>query len=221
MKQPGQLSPELSLLKLGLTFLRIGAVAFGGLGASLALIERELVTRRQWLTAADMTEALTYTKLLPGSTGPQVVAYLGYKLYGWPGSAVATAVFLFPAALMMLVLAVGYVTVTDLPALHPAMNGLTSAIVGLLLATTYRLGKVNITSRTSLGIALASVIAGAVLGVSAAVIVVAAGLLGVCLYIIRLHRQASREDTPCRPVYTVCGHQPARLRGWSGSIAAY
>lgn len=195
MKRPGQLPPELSLLKLGLTFLRIGAVAFGGLGASLALIERELVTRRQWLTAADMTEALTYTKLLPGSTGPQVVAYLGYKLCGWPGSAVATAVFLLPAALMMLVLAVGYVTVTDLPALHPAMNGLTSAIVGLLLATTYRLGKANITSRTGLGIALASVIAGAILGVSAAVIVVAAGLLGVCLYIIRLRRQATQEDT--------------------------
>lgn len=189
MERPGRLPPELSLLKLGLTFLRIGAVAFGGLGASLALIERELVTRRQWLTAADVTEALTYTKLLPGSTGPQVVAYLGYKLGGWPGSAVATAAFLFPAALMMIVLAVAYVTVTDLPALHPAINGLISAIVGLLLAMTYRLGKANIDDRATLGIALASVVAGAVLGISAAVIVVAAGLLGVCLHIIRLRRQ--------------------------------
>ena len=72
---------------LGWVFLRIGVVAFGGLGTSLALIERELVTKRQWLTAADVTEALTYTKLLPGSTGPQLVAYLGYKLSGWSGSA--------------------------------------------------------------------------------------------------------------------------------------
>ena len=91
------------------------------------------MTKRHWLTAADMTEALTYTKLLPGSTGPQVVAYLGYKLSGWPGSAVATAAFVFPAALMMLVLAAAYGTVTALPALHPTMNGLTAAIVGLLL----------------------------------------------------------------------------------------
>jgi chromate transporter len=181
---------------LGYIFLRIGAVAFGGLGASLALIERELVTKRQWLTAADMTEALTYTKLLPGSTGPQVVAYLGYKLGGWPGSAVAMAAFLFPAALMTLVLAVGYVTVTTLPALSPAMHGLMAAIVGLLLATTYRLSKTNIADRATLGIALASVVAGAVLGVSAAVIVVAAGLLGVCLYVISLRRPAAQEDTP-------------------------
>ena len=51
---------------LGYIFLRIGAAAFSGLGASLALIERELVTKRQWLTAAEVTDALTYTKLLRG-----------------------------------------------------------------------------------------------------------------------------------------------------------
>ena len=62
MEQPGQLPLGLPLLTLGSIFLRLGAVAFGGLGASLALIERELVTRRQWLTAADMTEALTDRK---------------------------------------------------------------------------------------------------------------------------------------------------------------
>ena len=196
MQQSSQLPPELSMLKLGSIFLRIGAVAFGGLGASLALIERELVSRRQWLTAADMTEALTYTKLLPGSTGLQVVAYVGYKLGGWPGSAVATAAFLFPAALMTLVLAIAYVTVTTLPALQFAINGLTAAIIGLLLATTYRLGKANIADRVTLGIALASVVAGAILGVSAAVTVVAAGLLGLCLYIIPLRRQASQRKKP-------------------------
>jgi hypothetical protein len=102
----------LSLLTLGQIFLRIGATAFGGLGAALALAERELVTKRQWLTATDMTEALTYTKLLPGSTVVQVVSYLGYELGGWSGSAVATAAFVFPSALLMLVLAAAYVSVT-------------------------------------------------------------------------------------------------------------
>jgi chromate transporter len=184
------------LLTLGPIFLRIGATAFGGLGAALALVERELVTKRQWLTAADVTEALTYTKLLPGSTVVQVVAYLGYKLGGWSGSAVATAAFVVPSALMMLALAAVYITATALPALHPAINGLTAAVVGLLLATTYRLGKANIADRTTLGIALASVVAGAVLGVSAALIVVTAGLLGLCLFSIPLRRQTAQEETP-------------------------
>ena len=196
MEQTSSPPPGLSLLTLGHIFLRIGTAAFGGLGASLALIERELVAKRQWLTAADVTEALTYTKLLPGSTGPQVVAYLGYKLGGWFGSAIATAAFVFPAALMMLVLAAAYGTVTALPALQPAVHGLTAAVVGLLLATTYRLGKANIADRITLGMALASVMAGAVLGVSAVVIVVAAGLLGVGLYALPLQKPATQEDAP-------------------------
>jgi len=185
-----------SLLTLGDIFLRIGAMAFGSLGAALVLVERELVTKRQWLTAADVTEALTYTKLLPGSTVVQVVAYLGYKLSGWSGSAVATAAFVLPSALMMLVLAAAYVTVTALPAMHPAINGLMAAVIGLLPATTFRLGKANIPDRITLGIALASVVAGVVLDVSAACIIVAAGLIGVCLYALPLRKQAAQEDTP-------------------------
>ena len=185
-----------SLWTLGWVFLRIGTVAFGGLGAALALVERELVAKRQWLTTADVTEALTYTKLLPGSTVVQVVSYLGYTRGGWSGSAVATVAFVAPSALMMLVLAAAYVSVTAVPAMRPAINGLTAAVIGLLLATTYRLGKANIPDRITLGIALASVVAGVVLGVSAALIVVAAGLIGVCLYSLPLRQQAAQEDTP-------------------------
>jgi chromate transporter len=184
------------VLTLGQIFLRIGATAFGGLGAALALVERELVNKRQWLTAADVTEALTYTKLLPGSTVVQVVSYLGYKLGGWSGSAVATAAFVFPSALLMLVLAAAYVSVSTVPAMRPAINGLTAAVVGILLATTYRLGKANIPDRLTLGMALASIVAGTVLGISAALIVMAAGLLGICLYALPLRRQAAQGDTP-------------------------
>jgi chromate transport protein ChrA len=82
------------------------------------------------------------------------------------------------------------------PALRPAINGLTAAVVGILLATTYRLGKANIPDRLTLGIALASIVAGVVLGVSAALIVVAAGLLGVGLYALPLRTPAAQGDTP-------------------------
>lgn len=169
------------VLTLAGVFLRIGAVAFGGLGATLALVERELVDRRRLLTAADITEALTYTKLLPGSTGVQVVSYLGYRLGGWPGSALATAAFVLPSALVMLVLAALYVAAAVLPALGPAINGLTAAVVGILLATTYRLGKANIKAPLTMGLAVAAFMVGAFLGVNAALIVVAAGLLGILL----------------------------------------
>lgn len=175
----GQAWRRVPALALGWVFLRIGATAFGGLGAALALVERELVTRRRLLTETDVTEALTYTKLLPGSTVVQAMAYLGYKLGGWPGSAVATAAFVLPSALVMLLLAAAYVAATVLPALGPGVNGLTAAVVGILLGTTYRLGKSNIKKPLTWGIAVVAFLAGAFLGVNAAFLVVVAGLIGI------------------------------------------
>ncbi len=182
-----------SALMLGQIFLRIGAVAFGGIGAALAPIDRELVRKRQWLTAEDVTEALTYTKLLPGSTVVQVVSYLGYKLGGWPGSAMATAAFVLPSALLMLALAAAYVVASELPALYPAVNGLTAVVVGILLATTYRLGKANINGYFTFGIALAAVTVGAAFDIHAALIVIAAGILGVCVLPMLHSGQKLRE----------------------------
>jgi chromate transporter len=174
-------SHRVPALRLGWMFLRIGTTAFGGLGTTLALIERELVTKRGMLTPAEVTEALTYTKLLPGSTGPQAIAYLGYKLGGWSGSALATAAFLLPSALLMVLLAAAYGATTALPAMGPMVNGLTAVVVGLLLATTYRLGQSNIKEPLTWGIALVAFAVGAFLGISAALIVVAAGLVGIFL----------------------------------------
>jgi chromate transporter len=176
-----QQPPKVPGLTLGWIFLSIGATAFGGLGTTLALIERELVTKRRLLTPAEVTEALTYTKLLPGSTGPQAIAYLGYKLGGWSGSAIAMAAFIVPSALLMVLLAGAYVATTTLPAIGPLVNGLTAGVVGILLATTYRLGKPNIKEPLTWGIALVSFAVGAFIGISAALIVVAAGVLGMIL----------------------------------------
>jgi chromate transport protein ChrA len=97
---------------------------------------------------------------------------------------------------MMLVLAAAYASVTAVPAMRRASNGLTAAIVGLLLATTYRLGKANIPDRITLGIALASVIAGTLLGISAVWIVAVAELLRACLYAFPLRKQTAQGDMP-------------------------
>jgi len=127
--------PSPSIAGLAWTFLRIGAMAFGGLGATLALIERELVSRQGVLARDALTESLTYTKLLPGSTVVQVVSYLGWRLGGWRGSAVATAAFLLPSAIAMLALSYGYTQLARAPAAGSGVRGMLAVVVGLLLVT--------------------------------------------------------------------------------------
>ncbi len=163
-------------------FLKIGATAWGGLGAALAIVEQELVDGRGWLTRDDVSEALTYTKLLPGSTVVQVVSYLGYRLGGWPGSALATVAFVLPSAVAMLLLAPLYAGATapeNLPVLAPAITGLTAAVVGILLATTWRLAKSNVSDPLSAALAVGAFVAGALFDANAAILVIAAGLVGV------------------------------------------
>ena len=169
------------LAQLWWQFIKIGAAAFGGLGVTLNLIERYLVKDRAVLTAQTVTESLTYTKFLPGSTGVQVVGYLGYRLGGWPGAALATSAFLLPAFLLMLALSIVYEEITVLlsDAATPALRGLTAAVAGILVATIYRLAKPTITTLTGGAVAVAACAAGIVLRINPAWIVLIAGMLGI------------------------------------------
>jgi chromate transporter len=168
-----------STLRLGLTFLKIGAVAFGGLGATLALIESELVQRQRVTSREDLTEALTYTKFLPGSTVVQVVAYLGWRIAGWRGSAVATVAFLLPSAAMMLAISYGYVRLSATGALGSPLRGLLAAVVGLLIVATFRIARPILTTPLTCGLAVAALLAGLAFRVNPAWIVVAAGIVGL------------------------------------------
>jgi len=171
------------LAQLWWQFIKIGVAAFGGLGVTLSLIERYLVNDRRVLTAHDVAESLTYTKLLPGSTGVQVVGYLGYRLGGWSGAALSTSAFLLPAFLLMLVLSMLYEEMTALLAdsVAPALKGLTAAVTGILVATIYRLAKPTITTLTGGVVAVAACAFGIVLRINPAWIVLAAGILGILM----------------------------------------
>ncbi len=161
---------------LGWTFLRLGSVAFGGLGATLALLQRELVDRRQWLQERDIGEALAVTQALPGSTGIQVVAYLGWRLRGWPGAVMAATAFIAPAAALMIVVAAGSLALPDQPSVRGALTGVQVGVVGLVAAAMWRLARSNAKSATLAVVLLASCVLG--FFVHALMIVVGAGLVG-------------------------------------------
>lgn len=171
--------PSLTTPQIGWVFLQVGLTAFGGLGATVALMHRELVVRRRVLTTEQVTEALAFTKPLPGSTVVQVVSYLGYRLGGWHGSALATVAFLTPPLACMILLAHSYEAVYHLHGFSSVVNGLLAAVVGLMLTTAFRLGRANVGGAVTHGIALVAFAAVVGLKVNAALVVVIAGLTGL------------------------------------------
>ena len=169
-------------LQVAAVFFRIGALAFGGLGATVALIERELVARRAALTRDDVAAALTHTKLLPGSTVVQIVAYLGWRLGGWPGSAIATACFILPSALVMLGLAYGYAEIAATPGAVAARRGVLAVVVALLLSTMFRLTTQVVRSPLARALAVGAFVIVALLPNASPWVVIAAGLIGLVAY---------------------------------------
>lgn len=181
------------MIRLLAIFFRIGVFGFGGLGSVLALIERDLVDKRNLLSKDEITEALTYTKMLPGSTVVQVVGYLGLRLGGWSGSAAATIGFVAPAFFVMLAFSALYLQVAGLAGIQGALRGLNAAVIGLLIVTAYNLGRSAIESWTGLFLAATALILAAFVQVPLALIVVGAGLLGIANYATQNKREKSEE----------------------------
>ena len=169
-----------STLDLTLVLLRLGAVAFGGLGAALALLQRELVERRRWLDEGDLKDALAFTKPLPGSTVVQVVAFLGWRLRGWPGAALGSLAFLLPSMALMVLAAAGVAALPDAPWVDGALTGIQVAVIGLLAAALWRLIQSEAKGRLLPVVLVLAFVLG--FWVSAAIVVVGAGLLGAVLF---------------------------------------
>ncbi|MBC8135133.1 MAG: chromate transporter [Fibrella sp.] len=184
---PMMVSPP-SLLEIARVFLLLGVTAFGGQPALLALLNRDLAERRGWVTSEQITEAFTYTKLLPGPVVVQVVAYLGYRLNGVRGVFTATIFFLLPSVATMLALGATYQRIATNHGVIAALGGLTAAVVGVILVATVGQAKKAIQDAVSAVVAVAVCIAAVVWNVNPALLVLAAGALGIL-------REARRPPT--------------------------
>lgn len=174
--------PRVPLALLTWIFLRIGFQGFGGMGSVITLIRKEMIEKRGWITDTDLNESITYTKLLPGSTVMQVVAYLSYRLAGWAGATAATVAFLVPAMIMMMVFAYLYREAAQWLDLSGALHGLSAAVAGILLSTAYALGKPVVKSWGAAALVLGAMIAEEYIGINPVWIILLAGVLGMIQY---------------------------------------
>jgi hypothetical protein len=90
-----------SLWRVALYFLRLGAIGFGGPIALVGLMQQDLVERRRWVTTKEYLEGLTLSQLAPGPLAAQLAMYLGYIRGGIPGASIVGALFILPSFLLV------------------------------------------------------------------------------------------------------------------------
>ncbi len=135
---------------------RIGLLGFGGPAGQIALMHKELVERRRWISEGRFLHALSYCTLLPGPEAQQLATYIGWLLHGTPGGLAAGTLFVLPGFLVVLALSILYALHGDLPAAQAALFGLKAAVLAIVVEALLRVGKRALRSPFLVGLAAAA-----------------------------------------------------------------
>ena len=137
-------------------FGRIGLLSFGGPAAQIALMHRELVETRNWLSEDGFLRALSLCMLLPGPEAMQLATYVGWRLQGTFGGLVAGLLFVLPGAAVILLLALGYALYGQVPLVQAAFTGIKAAVIIIVLQALIIVSGMSLTSGCAHLLAVAS-----------------------------------------------------------------
>lgn len=129
------------LQELAAVFAKLGAIAFGGPAAHIAMMENEVVTHRQWLSRQNLLDLLGVTSLIPGPNSTELSIHIGYERAGWRGLIVAGFCFIFPAMILVWILAAIYVRYQALPQIEGLLYGIKPVVAVIVIAALWKLGR--------------------------------------------------------------------------------
>jgi chromate transporter len=163
------------LLDLALVFLRLGTTAFGGPAAHVALMEDEVVRRRRWLSREQFLDYVGATNLIPGPNSTELAIHIGLARHGLPGLFVSGVCFILPSALIVGVIAWGYVRYGALPQVAGILAGIAPVVIAIVVSALWQLGRTAVKSSYLALLGLAALLA-LLSGVHEMVVLLAAGL---------------------------------------------
>jgi chromate transporter len=166
--------------EIALSFLKIGATAYGG-PAIMGVMQAELQEKRGWVSRARFLEGLSLVNVLPGATAVQFGIFLGYQRGGWPGGLLAGLCFAAPAFLIMLALTLAYATLGVSPVLRGALYGLGPVVMAIFIVALFRLGRTAMGALPHRLIAAGAVLAAVVSPLGTVAILLLAGGVGLLL----------------------------------------
>lgn len=137
---------QVSLGSLFWIFLKIGSTAFGGFMALISVVENMIVTRRKLLRHDDMLDGISLASMLPGPVAVNVVAFVGYRLRGFPGAAVCATGVILPSFLLIVVLTMVYFQWGQLPVMDKMFMGFLPAVCAIIINTAWGMSRKTVKS---------------------------------------------------------------------------
>src|SRR5690348_5760679 len=159
-------------------WLKLGFINFGGPTGQIAIMHTELVEKKRWIGEDRFLHALNFCMLLPGPEAQQLATYIGWLAHGTRGGLMAGTLFIMPGFVAILALSIAYVLWHQHPLTEGVFLGLKAAVIALVIEALLRIARRALKSRASVGIAVLSFFAIALLRVPFPIVVLGAGLIG-------------------------------------------
>ena len=121
-------------------WLRLGFISFGGPAGQIALMHRELVEEKRWISEGRFLHALNYCMLLPGPEAQQLATYIGWLMHRTLGGVVAGVLFVLPSLFILIGLSWVYVAFGSVPWVAGLLYGIKPAVAALVLQAVHRMG---------------------------------------------------------------------------------
>ena len=176
------LAPQVSFFDAFRFWLRLGFISFGGPAGQIAIMHRELVEEKRWISEGRFLHALNYCMLLPGPEAQQLATYIGWLMHRTLGGVVAGALFVLPSLFILIGLSWVYVAFGNVPWVAGLLYGIKPAVAALVLQAVHRIGSKTLkkprTAPVLWAIAAMSFIAISLLNVPFPAVVLVAALTG-------------------------------------------
>ena len=173
------LTPPITFTDLLRVFTRIGLLSFGGPAGQIALMHRELVEERAWITEDDFLHALNFCHLLPGPEAQQLATWIGWRLHGWRGGLAAGLLFVIPGALIILALSVLYGIAANLSWVEALFLGVKAAVLAIVVQALLRIAGRALDTTLKRALAIAAFVGLFLFDLPFPLIVLGSGVVGM------------------------------------------
>jgi len=135
-----QPTPTVSFAEAFRFWLQLGFISFGGPAGQIAIMHRELVDKRRWVSEKRFLHALNFCMLLPGPEAQQLATYLGWLMHRTRGGIVAGVLFVLPSLVLLIALSWIYMAHGEQPLVAAALYGIKPAVAAIVLHALHRIG---------------------------------------------------------------------------------
>jgi len=171
----------IGLLQLFVSFFTIGLFSFGGGYAVLSFLQQE-VERRGWMTTERFVDLVAISQSTPGPIAINMATFVGYQTNGIPGALLASLAVSLPGMGLMLLFAIFFFRFYEHPAVQAMFRGLRPAVVGLVAAAAWQIGRVAVVNWAAFGITAVSILLIAKWRVHPVALVVGSAIAGMLLF---------------------------------------